>query len=176
MKITDLRMETYRYAGRRFTPAGRFVFGDDGLDVVKVDTDEGITGVGLGWAVSRVDALGRNIAEFNKQTALGKDPLDHERLWADLWQPNDLGRRGIGTRVLSSIDVALWDIKGKVAGLPLYKLLGGYADKVPAYVSRGHRGEGAKEVAAGVEDSVSQGVRAIKMQIGNVPYDKTWRG
>ena len=64
------------------------------------------------------------------------------------------------------MDIALWDIKGKASGLPLYKLLGGYTDRVPTYISTGFRGQGPTEMAAAMERAVSGGVRAIKMQIG----------
>ena len=167
MQITDLRMETYRWPGTPMFSGGRFVFGSDGLDLLRVETDEGITGVGLTWVHEASGSVVRGIAQHLKQHAVGKDPLDNERIWDDMWKLGQLGRRGIGTQVLSAIDIALWDIKGKVAGMPLYKLLGGYTDRIPAYISMGFRGEGPDMVASSLQNGVARGARAIKMQIGN---------
>lgn len=172
MKITDVRMETYRWSCPIRTTEGRFIFGYDGLDVARVQTDEGITGIGLGWAVVGDGTIVRSIASELKHYALGRDPLYNEGIWADMWGSKDLGRRGISTRVISSIDIALWDIKGKAAGMPLYKVLGGYTDSVPAYISLGFRGDGPAQIGKFMEDAVSNGVRAIKMQIGGVPISE----
>jgi L-alanine-DL-glutamate epimerase-like enolase superfamily enzyme len=108
------------------------------------------------------------IVDHLKQYVIGQDPFDTERIWDQMWQPKLIGRRGITTRVLGGIDIALWDIKGKVANRPLYKLLGGFSDKVPVYIAGGYyeEGKGLNELAAEMVESVSMGARAIKMKIG----------
>ena len=80
----------------------------------------------------------------------------------------NVGRHGITTRVISGIDIALWDIKGKVANRPLYKLLGGFTNKVPVYIAGGYYEEskGLKDLAMEMETAVSMGAYAIKMKIG----------
>ena len=72
------------------------------------------------------------------------------------------------------MDIALWDIKGKVADRPVYKLLGGFADRVPVYIAGGYyeEGKGLEELAAEMEESVSMGARAIKMKIGGAPINE----
>jgi D-arabinonate dehydratase len=109
-----------------------------------------------------------------KQYVIGQDPFDTERIWDDMWQPKLVGRRGITTRVISGIDIALWDIKGKVADRPVYKLLGGFADRVPVYIAGGYyeEGKGLAELAAEMEKSVSLGANAIKMKIGGAPINE----
>ena len=107
MKITDVRMETYRWSGPTWTDEGRFIFANDGLDVARVETDEGLTGSGLGWAVTGDGAIVRSISEQLRPHAIGRDPLDNERIWAEMWGSSGLGRRGISTRVISSIEIAL---------------------------------------------------------------------
>jgi L-alanine-DL-glutamate epimerase-like enolase superfamily enzyme len=85
------------------------------------------------------------------------------------------GRRGIIMHAISGIDVALWDLAGKVANLPLYRLLGAYRDRVEAYASGGFYQEG-KDVAALAEEAgsyMSQGYRAMKMKIGRNPSTQT---
>ena len=168
MKITDVKIETYRWPRARPIRNGRYVYTTAGLNVVKIETDEGVTGLGMGGGVTESEEIFRSIGEHLKQTVIGQDPFDTERVWDDMWQPKLVGRRGLTTRVISAIDIALWDIKGKVAGRPVYKLLGGFADKVPVYIAGGYyeEGKGLEELAAEMKESVSMGARAIKMKIG----------
>ena len=170
MKVTDLRMETYRWPMAKPIRNGKYVYTHQGLDVIKIETDEGITGIGLGGGVTEAEDIGRSIAEHLKQCVVGQDPFDTERIWDDMWQPKLVGRRGITTRVISAIDIALWDVKGKACNLPLYKMLGGYTDSVPVYIAGGYyeEGKGLEELAAEMEESVSMGASAIKMKIGGV--------
>jgi L-alanine-DL-glutamate epimerase-like enolase superfamily enzyme len=168
MQVTDVTMECYRW--KRSTPIrnGRYVYATHGLNVVRVETDDGVTGIGLSGGVQGAEEIGREILMHLKQYVVGQDPFDTERIWDDMWQPKLVGRRGLATRVISGIDIALWDIKGKVSNRPVYKLLGGFADKVPVYIAGGYyeEGKGLKELAAETEESVSMGARAIKMKIG----------
>ena len=59
-----------------------------------------------------------------------------------MWVPKLIGRRGLTTRAISAIDIGLWDIRAKVAGMPLYKLLGGFRDRMPTYIAGGYYEEG----------------------------------
>ena len=147
---------------------GRFVFGSDGLDLIRVETDEGVTGLGLTWVQESSGVVVRAITDHLKQKVVGQNPLDNERIWEGMWRLGNLGRRGIATQVLSAIDIALWDIKGKMSDMPLYKLLGGYTNKIPAYVSLGFRHENLNQVISSLEDGIAHGAVGIKMQIGNV--------
>src|SRR5215471_21200765 len=73
-----------------------------------------------------------------KPLLLGEDPLRIEYLWQKMFQrTRQHGRRGIVMHAISGLDVALWDIAGKVAQLPVYRLLGAYRDTVEAYASGG---------------------------------------
>ncbi len=174
MKVTDVRMETYRWNRRKPIRNGRYVYPTAGLNVVKVETDEGVTGVGFAGGVQGAEDIGRSILDHLKQYVIGQDPFDTERIWNDMWQPKLIGRRGITTRVISGIDIALWDLKGKVCNRPLYKMLGGFASKVPVYIAGGYyeEGKGLEELAAEMEESVSMGARAIKMKIGGAPINE----
>jgi L-alanine-DL-glutamate epimerase-like enolase superfamily enzyme len=102
---------------------------------------------------------------------VGEDPIDVERLWHKMWVPKLIGRRGLTTRAISAIDIGLWDIRAKAAKLPLWKMLGGFRDRVPTYVAGGYyeEGKGLKELAKEMEDNVAMGARAVKMKIGGVP-------
>ena len=169
MKVTDVRLETYRWDNATEHVNGRWVFGFDGIDVARVETDQGITGLGLTWGIAEASDIGRSVAQFLKRSVVGRDPFDTERIWEDMWKAGHGSRRGIGTMVLGAIDTALWDIKGKACGLPLYKLLGGYTDRVPAYVSRGFRGLGPAEVADSMELALAEGAPGVKMFVGGIP-------
>jgi L-alanine-DL-glutamate epimerase-like enolase superfamily enzyme len=174
MKVTDVRMETYQWKRTKPIRNGRYTYPTAGLNVVKVETDEGITGVGLAGGVQGAEEIGRSILDHLRQYVVGQDPFDTERIWNDMWQPKLIGRRGITTRVISGIDIALWDVKGKATGRPVYKLLGGFADKVPVYIAGGYyeEGKGLEELAAEMEESVAMGARAIKMKIGGAPINE----
>jgi len=174
MKITDLRMETYRWDRTVPIRNGMYVYPTSGLNVVKVETDEGITGIGLAGGVQGAEEIGSVILDHFKQFVVGQDPFDTERIWDAMWQPKLVGRRGITTRVISGIDIALWDLKGRAVGKPVYKLLGGFADKVPVYIAGGYyeEGKGLKELAEEMEESVGMGANAIKMKIGGAPINE----
>ena len=174
MKVTDVKLESYRWPRAKPIRNGRYVYPTAGLDVVKVETDEGVTGVGLSGGVQEAPDIGRSILEHMKQYVIGQDPFDNERIWDDMWQPKLVGRRGITTRVISGIDIALWDIKGKVAGRPVYKMLGGFNDKIPVYIAGGYyeEGKGLEELSAEMETTVGMGANAIKMKIGGAPINE----
>jgi D-arabinonate dehydratase len=105
--------------------------------------------------------------ESLKPALLGQDPLRTERIWADLWNPKLLGRRGFTTRVISAIDLALWDLKGRQLGLSIADLLGRCHDRVPAYVAGGYyRPDGGlAELEAEMAGHVAAGARAVKIKI-----------
>src|SRR6476469_9490039 len=88
-----------------------------------------------------------------------------------MWIPKLIGRRGLTTRAISGIDIALHDLRAKVAGLPLYKMLGGYRNRMPTYIAGGYyeEGKGLRELQQEMYDNVEMGAKAIKMKVGAVP-------
>ena len=99
--------------------------------IVRITCDDGATGTGYSYTIgtggSSVVAL---LRDHLAPLLIGEDPIDVERLWAKMWVPKLVGRRGITTRAISALDIGLWDLRAKVAGLPLYKLLGGYRSEL----------------------------------------------
>ena len=102
------------------------------LGLVALVTDEGITGhafLGSSIRGARLDVVA--LMRHLKPVVMGQDPLDRERLWIALHRLN----RAVTPRTIGAIDVALWDIAGKAAGLPIHRLLGSYRREIPAYAS-----------------------------------------
>ena len=172
MRTVGLRFSSYRWQRPRPIHNGLFTYSEACIGLVEIDTDEGITGYGL-----TTDPLIGNgnliISETIRTLApviLGKDPLRHELIWGDLWRPKLIGRRGLTTRAISAVDIALWDIKAKAAGLPLHVLLGGYRERIPGYVAGGYyeEGKGIEELQEEVSGYVKLGAGAIKMKIGGM--------
>src|SRR5438132_3693570 len=102
---------------------------------VRVETDGGVTGYGLTGPIQRFAArelINREIAPL----LVGKDPLATERHWYDLfYRLNPRAQTGAWSSAISAVDIALWDIKGKHLGQPVWRLLGGYSATVPAYIT-----------------------------------------
>lgn len=104
-----------------------------------------------------------------KKTLIGRDAWDAEPIWDDLYFGNQaLGRSGAMMYAISAIDIALWDLKGKLTGLPLHKLLGGdYRSKIRAYASVNNNGKTAKETADWAAKLVGLGFTAIKLAVNH---------
>lgn len=174
MKVTDVKAESYRWPRKVPIRNGLHVYSEYDLNVIKIETDEGITGIGIGRDIREAPAVGIAMVDFFKKFVIGEDPFNTERIWDKMWVPKLTGRRGITTRIIAAIDLALWDIKGKAAGKSVHQLLGGYADKVPVYIAGGYyeEGKGLKELAQEVEDSLSIGAKAVKMKVGGAPINE----
>lgn len=132
-------------------------------------TDEGVEGIAYAGYVNGllVPALKATLDALAAQT-IGSDPLDTEAVSVRLLRLGGSGApAGLVTRCAAAIDVALWDIKGKALGQPVYKLLGGFRDTVPAYAS-GHlwRTYDLKALAETAPRLVEQGHRAMKFRMG----------
>ena len=122
---------------------------------VKISTSEGITGLGEGSiSDNKVGTIAQCIKDMEPHL-IGKDPTNIEFLWQGLYRWNRWHVGVLFATALSAIDIALWDILGKLAGMPIYKLLGGAArDKVRIYTGGGGK--------AGVERARSIGCNAVK--------------
>jgi L-alanine-DL-glutamate epimerase-like enolase superfamily enzyme len=167
MKITGITVQEYRWPRARPITNGKHTYTHVNYALIKISTDGGIIGNGLGHG----GGIERATVEHLTPLLIGEDPVDVERLWHKMWVPKLIGRRGMTTRTISAIDIGLWDIRAKAANLPLYKLLGGFRDRVPAYIAGGYyeEGKGLPELAAEMEANVGMGARAVKMKVGGVP-------
>lgn len=131
MKIADIKSESFNYRTSVVRDSEGHTHAGDEHDatqtIVTITTDDGATGYSFGTSAGLVERV-------FKPALVGEDPFMREKLWQRLkhWQRihRDLTDRDIGV-----IDMALWDLAGRVFGQPVYKLLGGYRDKVLAYAS-----------------------------------------
>ncbi len=131
---------------------------------VHVHTDEGIDGLGVGISSPSV----RAVVEGSLQPILlGEDPFCIERLWERMfWRVRGYGRKGVAFCAISAVDIALWDLKARALGVPLYRLLGPYHERVPIYGSGGWTNLDEHELVAEQLDYVTRlGVRAVKMKV-----------
>jgi len=171
MRITDVRYRTLDFGDRTGVWSNsNLAFGRQTATLVEVHTDEGVTGQAL--SASRWSFGGREFVEGPlRQRLIGEDPLRTERLWDVMmhgWRKP--AYEGEVVAAISGIDIALWDLKGKVAGLPLWRLLGGFRTSVPVYAAGGYyvsdRGLGdlSEEMAA----FVAAGFHAVKMKVAGM--------
>ncbi len=139
--------------------------------IVRVTTDNGLTGIGESLVRSAARATKYLVEEMLAPLIRGKDPTDTAALWWDMFSAmRTRGHtKGHFVEAISGIDMALWDIIGKSSGLPLYRALHGFGRKIlPAYASSIFMGE-AKEMEAQARKFIDLGYDTLKIKIGMGP-------
>jgi len=138
------------------------------LVVADISTDEGIRGLGysLVFGGGGAESVHAYLETRLAPVLIGEDPLMVERLWEKMFRA-DMGikKQGIAAYALSALDIGLWDIAGKRAGLPLYRLWGAVTDRIPAYGSGGWSKYSEKELIAEAEKYAALGCKYYKMKI-----------
>lgn len=172
MRVTRVTTEVYAKPHEPPITNGKYTYRDSKNVVVRVETDEGIEGVGICGGLALPpghDAVVSVIGDMS-EAVVGEDPFNVERIWDRMYQPKIFGRKGLTTRALSAIDIALWDVIARAIGRPLYQILGGYTDEVRAYIAGGYYspGKGIRELQDEMLSYVDQGANAVKMKIGAV--------
>ncbi len=174
MKIINVTSHVLRYNLPEELGYSQQFYTSRTAHLVEIQTDEGITGWGECFGPGNVAIANKGIVEKVIQPMiLGDDPLDRDVIWHKVYNLlRDHGQKGMSMQALSGVDIALWDIAGKVAGLPLHKLIGGAHHKqVKAY------GYGMMLKQQSVDDHVARfkdeaaaiiemGFTATKMKVG----------
>jgi D-galactarolactone cycloisomerase len=142
--------------------------------LVRVHTsDPSIVGWGEAAMWGGPHSVSANVLEAEiAPLVIGEDPRQPEYLWEKVYQSTYYhGRKGILIACLSGLDIALWDIVGKCAGQPLWRIFGGFARPLTTYASAGYyrRDHSLDALAADVTAAVKAGYRGYKMKIGNIP-------
>ncbi len=138
-----------------------------GYCVVRVETDQGLEGVGLTYHEVGGEATKALILRNIAPRLTGRDPLQTEVIWQELFHYlRGVGRKGLTFCALSAVDIALWDLKGKILGLPVHRLLGGARDRVPVYASGGWTSYDDDALVAEMRAMAAQGYRMVKFKVG----------
>ncbi|WP_432491922.1 L-talarate/galactarate dehydratase [Kineococcus auxinigenes] len=134
----------------------------------EITTEAGLEGVGFGYSKRAGGPAQFAHAREVAADLIGEDPNDIARLWTKLvWAGASVGRSGASTQALAALDIALWDLKAKRAGLPLAKLLGAHRDSVRCYnTSGGFLHEPLERVLANADRTLAEGIGGIKIKVG----------
>jgi len=188
MKITRIRTRVVQWKGKTaplpphfctnpmdlisasLSPETMGTFTFHGWLICEVFTDDGL--VGIGNAALSPTITKQVIDQYLAPLLIGEDPWDIEFLWQHMYRKTmAFGRKGIGMVALSAVDIALWDLLGKAAKQPVYRLLGGRTKpRIPVYASRLYSTP-LDELAAESTKYVSEGYKALKMRFGWGPTD-----
>ena len=147
---------------------------DRDIYVLEIETQGGLIGMSylmpLRGGLHTLDAC---MKELIAPHVIGRDATEVEAIWQTLYKSNFwLGRMGVTVFAQSAVDMALWDIVGKRAGLPLFRLWGAARTEIPAYGSGCFRGLGRDGMIARAKEFTAQGLKAIKMQVAHI---RPWR-
>lgn len=175
MRIKDVRTRVFTKAldGKQRNP--RFRWTEKNTLLIFVETEDGAWGVGEAWCDGGPPAsLAQFIQDDVRPALLGRDADTIEQFWTEA-----LGRALVSTRrsqtwaALSALDIALWDLKGKRAGQPIWRLMGGAGRAALPYASAGLYVEGQSAEAFGAEYAghIAKGFRAVKIKVGGAPLD-----
>jgi len=186
MKIKEIRTRVVRWRGKTvplpphfctnpmdllsLPEASMSTFTFHGWLIAEVFTDDGLAGVGNAALAPHVTK--QVIDLYLKPLLIGADPWDIEFLWQHMYRKTmAFGRKGIGMAAISALDIALWDILGKSARQPVYRLLGGRTKRrIPVYASRLYSVP-LDELAAEARKYKAEGYQAMKLRFGWGPTD-----
>ena len=171
MKITDVKTYILRYQLRKEEVFGysQGWYTSRSAMIVEVNTNEGITGVGEAFGPPEITSA--IIEHVYKPYLMGKDPMDKEVIWEELYNKlRDHGQKGLSIEAISAVDIALWDVIGKNFDVPIHKLLGGaYRDKVKVYATGFYRKKTHPQTEDAVKEAiqyVEKGFKGFKIKIG----------
>ncbi|MEU4385946.1 mandelate racemase/muconate lactonizing enzyme family protein [Promicromonospora sp. NPDC023805] len=136
--------------------------------LAEITTEQGFEGLGFSYSKRAGGPAQYAHAKEVAQTAVGQDPNDIAKLYTKLlWAGASVGSSGVATQALAAIDIALYDLKAKRAGLPLAKLLGAHRDSVRTYnTSGGFLNASIEEVKERASRSIAEGIGGIKIKVG----------
>jgi D-galactarolactone cycloisomerase len=179
MKITALQVYVLRApdTGRPHW-VSHFIVPKANEILVRMQTDAGVEGIGIATSYTPIEAAVHAFRTGIGELVVGADPLAPERLYRKLfsltWQRLAFEKgwtREALVRISAAVDIACWDVIGKVAGLPLYRLFGGFRDEVPCYVTCAYYRDGKtlSELRDEIQMLKAQGHTGFKAKAGGAP-------
>lgn len=189
MKIDDVRaIPLVRSLPKTFR-GGTYQITSRNTLVTEILTDSGIVGSAFGGDEERYqNDIVRVIENSFKPLLIGEDPRDVEALWEKMFKAEldlenrgihtlDLANRAIQMQAIAAVDIALWDTIGKAYQTPLYKLLGGFREKVPVIAIGGYYGEGKndRDLVAEMEGYREMGLAGVKLKVGRADIEEDGR-
>jgi L-alanine-DL-glutamate epimerase-like enolase superfamily enzyme len=179
MKITGVETDLLRLPQTEFTGDAIHDFGSaSGGVVLRILTNAGITGWGysnFGMIKGGPRVVQTILVSEIKPVLLGQDPAFPKKIRADLWRALEYqGVQGVTQFAMSLVDIAVWDILGKTAGLPVYKMLGAVRDRMPVYAMCGWYRENDRDHSQykrTINDALETGYRAFKVKVGRFSLD-----
>ena len=138
--------------------------------VCEIETDDGV--IGIGNAALAPQVTKKTIDVYLKPLVIGEDPFDYAYIWEKMYRRTlAWGRKGIGMTAISAVDIAIWDILGKIINKPVFKLLGGRTkEKIPVYASKLYS-QPLDKLQKEAESYKKQGFKMYKMRFGWGPKD-----
>ena len=185
-KIKEIRTKVYQWNGKTVPPQNNFCTNASDLLyeksdamgsfrfhewlICEVETDEGT--IGIGNAALAPQLVKKTIDTYLAPLVVGEDPFDFSYIWEKMYRRTHAwGRRGLGMVAISAVDIALWDILGKLTNKPVFKLLGGRTkEKIPVYASKLYS-QPIKNLQQEAENYKKQGFTMFKMRFGWGPKD-----
>ena len=185
-KIKEIRTKVYQWNGKTVPPQNNFCTNASDLLfeksdamgsfrfhewlICEVETDDGIIGIGNAALVPQL--VKKTIDTYLKPLVVGEDPFDYAYIWEKMYRRSHAwGRRGLGMVAISAIDIALWDVMGKITNKPVFKLLGGRTkEKIPVYASKLYS-QPIKDLQIEAEKYLNEGFKMFKMRFGWGPKD-----
>ncbi len=177
MKITDIKTIQLKYPYEKMIADGLSCCGGRGAFLIIVETDTELRGLGESATFgASMQAMAEIVETQLKPLLVGENPAMIEKLWMKMtWNNFANGRRGLVKAAISGIDIALWDLLGKMSGLPISQLLGAVTDKVQGYASAGFYAEekSLEDLQREIEGYLKKGYSAFKMKVGRT--SKNWK-
>ena len=185
-KIKDIRTKVYQWNGKTVPPQNNFCTNASDLLyeksdamgsfrfhewlICEIETDDGH--IGIGNAALAPQLVKKTIDEYLRPLVIGEDPFDYSYIWEKMYRRTHAwGRRGLGMVAISAIDIAIWDVLGKLTNKPVFKLLGGRTKKkIPVYASKLYS-QPIKDLQNEAEKYKKQGFKMFKMRFGWGPKD-----
>jgi len=185
-KIKNIRTKVYQWNGKTVPPQNNFCTNASDLLyeksdamgsfrfhewlICEVETNDGH--IGIGNAALAPQLVKNTIDTYLKPLVVGEDPFDCAYIWEKMYRKTlNWGRRGLGMVAISAIDIAIWDVLGKITNKPVFKLLGGRTkEKIPVYASKLYA-QPLKQLQEEAEKYKNEGFKMFKSRMGWGPKD-----